>query len=131
MNAKLSQHMTLLGLCSVAFYGVMLASGKLSIEVMPQFLISAAIFLMSGHVMRKAVRIKSKDHEEDRAQTKPEKAEREETDWPFMTNLLNWTAALLVVGIMAIFIMKPAGITFTQAFSETAAHENFFAGHVP
>jgi len=45
MNAKIGQHMTLLGICAMAFYGAMLASGKLSIDVMPQFVVSAAIFL--------------------------------------------------------------------------------------
>ncbi|MDO3378964.1 hypothetical protein [Geoalkalibacter halelectricus] len=131
MNAKLSQHMTLLGLCAMAFYGVMLATGKLSVDVMPQFVISAVIFLTSGQIMRKAARIRSQDQDEAQAKQQTEKVEREEPDWPFLTNLLNWTAALLVVGVMAILIMKPAGVTFSEAFSETVAQENYFAGHVP
>lgn len=129
MNAKLSQHMTMLGLCAMAFYAVMLATGKLSIDVMPQFAVSALIFLTSGRIMRKAARAMTQ--EDDEEQEKQDKEKREETDWPFMTNLLNWTAALLVVGIMAIIITKPAGITLTEAFTETVAHENFYAGHVP
>lgn len=131
MNAKLSQHMTLLGLCAMAFYGVMLATGKLSIDVMPQFAVSALIFLTSGRLMRKAARIMTEEKDEDQEQVLTKKVEREEPDWPFLTNLLNWTAALLVVGIMALIIMKPVGVSFTDAFSETLAHESFYAGHVP
>ena len=37
MNAKMSQHLTLLGLCALAFYGLMLGTGNISLEIMPQF----------------------------------------------------------------------------------------------
>ena len=54
MNARLSTQMTLLGICAMAFYGVMLGTGVFSTDLMPQFIISAVIFLSSGKIMRKA-----------------------------------------------------------------------------
>lgn len=131
MNAKISQHMTLLGICAMAFYGAMFASGKLSIEVMPQFVISAAIFLTSGRVMRKAARLMTKDDDEPAEKKKAQETERPETDWSFLTQLLNWTAALVVLGVMAIFLMKPIGLGWSEAFSSTVANDQYFAGHVP
>ncbi len=118
----------------MAFYGVMLGSGKLSIEVLPQFAVSALIFLSSGRFMRRAARIMTND--EDAEKEKEEKAQQqkerlEEPDWQFLTNLMNWTAALMIVGIMAIILMKPIGLTFQDAFSSSNAQENYFAGSVP
>ena len=54
MNANLSQKLTLLGLCAMAFYGLMLASGQAGLDVMPQFLVSALVFLFSGRLIRMA-----------------------------------------------------------------------------
>lgn len=130
MNAKLSQHLTLLGLCAMAFYGAMLASGTLSLEVMPQFVVSALIFLTSGRMLRRSARARSA--EEEKPERKADAPPKPETDWPLLTAMLNWTAALLVFGVMAIFIMKPAGVSFLDALQHTTAHEqHFFAGAVP
>lgn len=126
MNAKMSQHLTLLGLGSMAFYGVMLATDKVSIELMPQFLTSAIIFLSSGRILKKAARSLARA-DEDEQESKP----RREFDWPWLTALLNWNAALVVIGIMAIFLMMPAGVSVIEALSSTLAHETFFAGAVP
>ncbi len=125
MNAKMSQHLTLLGLGAMAFYGVMLATGSLTFEVMPQFAVSALIFLTSGRLMRRAVRVRS----EDEAEEKPKKPS--EADWPWLTGLLNWTAALLIFGTMGIVLMKPAGVSLSEAIHHTVAHEQFYAGAVP
>ncbi len=127
MNSKLSQHMTLLGICAMAFYGVMLGTGRMSIDVMPQFIISAVIFLSSGHIMRKAARTMARDE----AAKKEKQSARKEPDWPWLTALLNWTAAFLVVGVMAIFLMKPIGLTFEDALDLAMAPEHYFAGAVP
>ena len=125
MNAKMSQHLTLLGLCAMAFYGVMLATGTLTLEVMPQFLVSALVFLTAGRLMRRGV-----SYREDTEETAP-KPNRVEADWPWLTGLLNWSAALLLIGVMAIFVMKPIGVSFLDALSQTVAHEQYFAGAVP
>ena len=131
MNAKISQHMTLLGICALAFYGAMFASGKLSLEMMPQFVISAAIFLTSGRVMRRAARLMAKENDEQAEKKKEVKARQPETDWSFLTQLLNWTAALLVIGVMAIFLMKPIGLGWSEAFSTPVEQDHYFAEHVP
>ncbi|WP_432821944.1 hypothetical protein [Trichloromonas sp.] len=125
MNAKISQHMILLGLCAMIFYAVMLISGKLPIDAMPQFVVSAVIFMSSGHFMRKAARAMARDEEED------DKSQQKlrETDWPWLTTLLNWTAAFLVIGIMAIILMKPMGITFTEAFKAPKSHDQHYFSH--
>ena len=130
MNAKMSQHLTLLGLCAMAFYGAMLASGKLSLEVMPQFLVSALIFLTSGRLLRRPSGAR-REEEEETSSVRPAPRKTGEADWAWLTALLNWTAALLVLGGMGLFIMKPVGVTFSDALTRTAAHEHYFATAVP
>jgi hypothetical protein len=123
----MSQHLTLLGIGAMAFYAVMLATDRVSIELMPQFLTSAIIFLSSGRLMKMAARSMSRDDEETDA--KP----RRELDWPWLTALLNWNAALVVIGIMAIFLMKPTDLSLLDALSSTLAPAIFSpaAGVVP
>jgi hypothetical protein len=133
VNAKLSQHMTLLGLCAMAFYGLMLGTGQFTLEVLPQFLISALIFLSSGRIMRlMAKRLPAKDEEEvPAAKSRPESPRASAADWPFLTGLLNWTAAGLIVAVMALWLMKPIGVSVAELLQTTRAHDHFFAGAVP
>lgn len=134
MNPKLSQHMTLLGLCAMAFYGVMLATGQFSMEVMPQFLVSAVIFLCSGRIMRlmaKRLPVKEKDDTQPQARTAKPSPRASEADWPFLTGLLNWSAAFLIIAVMALWLMKPIGISLGDLFQNSKAHHHFFAGSVP
>ncbi len=123
----MSQHMTLLGVCALFVYGALLASGVLSLADMPQFLVSAMIFLSAGRYLRLSAR---EDEDRSEAPVKPGKR-RTEPDWPWLTALLNWTAALLVIGAMAILLMKPVGLSWKDAVSESQAHEHFFGGVVP
>ncbi|MDY0268295.1 hypothetical protein [Trichloromonas sp.] len=129
MNAKLGQHMILLGLCAVIFYAVMLVSGKLPLEAMPQFIVSAVIFMSSGHFMRKAARnmAREEDEKDDEAKKK-----HKDLDWPWLTTLLNWTAAFLIIGIMAIILMKPIGVTFHDALRAIIAlDQQYFSHSIP
>jgi hypothetical protein len=126
MNAKMGQQLTLLGLGALVFYGIMLSTGNLSIEVMPQFLVSAVIFLSSGRIMRLAAKNLGDSEAEENEQVK-----RPEADWPWLTALLNWTAAMLVIGIMAIILMKPAGVSFFEVFSHTVTTAHYSAEFVP
>ena len=126
MNAKMGQQMTLLGLGAMAFYAIMLSSGHLSVEVMPQFLVSAVIFLCSGRILRLSARgLKEDENEEATVNRRPE------PDWPWLTALLNWSAAMLVIGAMAIVLMKPAGVSLRDALGHSFAHEQYFAGAIP
>jgi len=126
MNAKMGQQLTILGLGAMAFYGIMLSTGNLSIEVMPQFLVSAVIFLTSGRIMRTAAKNLGDSEAEQN-----ERLKGTEADWPWLTALLNWTAAMLVIGIMAIILMKPAGVSLLEAISHTFTPAHFSAEFVP
>jgi hypothetical protein len=126
MNAKLGQHLTLLGLCALVFYGSMLATGVLSLEVMPQFLISALIFLSSGRMIKMASRAFARQETEA-----PPKRKSPEVDWTRLTGMLNWTAASLIVGCMAIFLMKPIGIPLDEAIAQGLISDHFLGTTVP
>lgn len=125
MNAKLGQQMTILGLCAMAFYGLMLGTGTLSIEVMPQFVISAVIFLTSGQIMKKAARrLPAKEKKEIKRLTSEE-------DWPWLTALTNWVAAFMIIGLMAIFLMKPIGVPIGELIFGKMEQQHFSADSVP
>lgn len=113
MNLNLSHQMTLLGLAAMAFYAVLLATGTVGLDVMPQFMVSAIIFLSSGRLMRQAARKLPKKEQKEQ----PQKA-RTEPDWDWLAQFLNWFMALLVIGILALWIMKPVGVSFVEAIKQ-------------
>ncbi len=121
MHANLGQHLTLLGLCSLAFTLVMVAIGKFPATVLPQFLATSIIFLVAGRRLRPA------PEEEQPACRR----RRYEADWPWLASLLNWTCALLLLATLAIALAKPVGVSFGDAIHYTKAHEHFFAGAIP
>ena len=126
MNAKMSQRLTLLGLCAMIFYGAMLAAGIPSLDIMPQFAVSALIFLTSGRLLRRL------PHRTDDAENPAgSKRQGRAPDWAWLASFLNWTAALLILGVLAIFIMKPLGVSFRKALSESNAHVHFFSTAIP
>jgi hypothetical protein len=109
MNSKLSRQMSILGLAALAFYASLLATGYASLEVLPQFAISAVIFLSSGRIMRRlAARLPARDDANEEAQ------EREEPNWELRNLILNWVAAATLVSIVALFLVKPPSMTFTE-----------------
>ena len=124
MNAKLSQQMSLLGLAAIIFYAVLVSLDLVSLEVMPQFVASALIFFTSGRLMRKSAA--GEDEEE-----KPPKKQRSEQDWHWLSLLLNWCMSILILGLMALWLMKPVGVDLTETVQQTTAHESFFSGYVP
>lgn len=107
MNAKLSRQMTLLGLGALAFYASLLATGQATLEILPQFAISAVIFLSSGKIMRQFA-------EQQPARERPDGKELEEPDWELRNLVLNWVAAAAVVSVVALFLVKPASMTFNE-----------------
>ena len=107
MNAKLSRQMTIIGLGTLAFYACVLGTGHASLEVLPQFAISAVIFLCSEKIMRQMAEklpVKEQSGEE----------EVEEPNWELRNLVLNWVAAAAVVSIVALFLVKPASMTFND-----------------
>lgn len=125
MNAKIGQHLTLLGFCAMIFYGCMLASGQLTVEVLPQFLVTAVIFLSSGRIMRRAAAQMERDEEDKPPRSHPE------PDWAWLTVLLNWSCALLIIGLMALLLMKPVGLSWSDAFSAKPVTTPYYSGAVP
>lgn len=115
MNAKLSLQMTLLGLGVMAFYAGLIATGQVSMEILPHYAISAIIFLCSGKIMRQmAAKLPPREEGEPCAF-------RLIPDWSMRTAMLNWVAASVLVSIMAVFLVKPDGMTFTEMLQFTAA----------
>ncbi len=106
---NLSRQMTILGLVALVYYAVLLAAGVLSTDVMPQFIVSAIIFLSSGRLLRKTVHTRSKDQDD---QDKP----RKEPNWALRTQILNWTMALLIMCALGLWVMKPVGVSFFEMF---------------
>jgi len=103
----LGRQMTFLGLIALAYYAVLLASGTVSIDVMPQFAVSAIIFLSSGRLMRKASLARVKKKEEHRKQ-------RKEPDWALWTQVLNWAMALGIISALGLWVLKPVGVPLSQ-----------------
>lgn len=107
MNAKLSRQMSMLGLGVLAFYAGLLGTGQASLEILPQFAISAVIFLSSGKIMRQmAAKLPAKENSEEEEVTEP--------NWELRNLVLNWVAAAAVVSIVALFLVKPASMTFNE-----------------
>jgi len=107
MNAKLSRQMTLLGLGVLAFYAGVLGTGHASLEILPQFAISAVIFLSSGKIMKQMA-------EKLPAKEETEGEEVEEPNWELRTLVLHWVVGAAVVSIVALFLVKPASMIFND-----------------
>ncbi|MDX2481141.1 MAG: hypothetical protein QNK24_12515 [Desulfuromusa sp.] len=106
---NLGQQMTILGLVALVYYAVLLTAGVLSTDVMPQFLVSGLIFLSSGRLLRKAPRTRSPKLDKDGNPPK-------EPNWTLRTQILNWTMTFLIICILALWVMKPVGMTFMEMF---------------
>lgn len=128
MNANLSQQMTLLGLAAMVFYAVMLGAGVVDLDVMPQFMVSAVIFLSSGRLMRMAARnLPTKETDE-----KEEKRPRSETDWAWLSQFLNWAMALIILGALALWVMKPVGVSMIDAVQQHKPDSQpYFSDFIP
>lgn len=126
MKGNLGQYLTALGFCALGFYGVMVGCGYLGLEAMPQFVVTAAIFLTAGRMLRKA-RFGNAEEEEETDKG----VLRREPDWPWLTAFMNWTAALLIIALMAIMLMKPAELSLLEIFKFSSGQSSFFAGAVP
>ncbi|PKN12031.1 MAG: hypothetical protein CVU69_08765 [Deltaproteobacteria bacterium HGW-Deltaproteobacteria-4] len=126
MKGNLGQYLTLLGFCALGFYGIMFGFGYLGLEAMPQFVVTAVIFLTAGRMLKK-VRLGSAEEEEEKLAG----ALRREPDWPWLTAFMNWTAALLIIAFLAILLMKPRGLSLLDAFKSSPSQSSFFSDAVP
>jgi hypothetical protein len=108
---NLGKQMTFLGLLALGYYAVLLVSGAVSTDVMPQFMVSAIIFLSSGRLMRKSVKIKTARKNQANEKEKPE------PNWALRTQILNWVMATLIICALGLFVMKPVGVSFFEMLS--------------
>ncbi len=130
MNVNLSQQMTLLGLAAMVFYAVMLATGVVGLDVMPQFMVSAVIFLSSGRLMRMAAR-RLPPKEVDEAAEKRKEA-KPKPDWEWLSQFLNWSMALLIIGVLALWIMKPVGVSLVDAIKQHKPNSQpYYSDYIP
>lgn len=120
MNANLGNQMTLLGLAAMVFYATLLATGTVGLDVMPQFIASALVFLSSGRLMRKPARQRSNEEDEN------SKKEKKELDWEKMTHLLNWSMSVLIISVLAVWVMKPTDVTFVDAMLSLIPEEKTY-----
>ena len=103
------QQMTILGLAALCYYAVLLALGVVDTEVMPQFVVSAVIFLSSGRLLRGVTRSRSKKKAESE---KPGK----EANWELRAQILNWVMALFIICALGLWVIKPVGVSFLEMF---------------
>lgn len=123
MNSKLSHQMTLLGLCAIIFYGAMAATGHLSLELFPQFMVSAVVFIAAGPLMRKL----SRSQEQEEGETGQQPVALTERDWSYFTALLNWAMALMIIGCLSVWIMKPMGMSLSDFVFVAVDHDHVFS----
>ena len=124
--------MTLLGLAAMVFYAFMLGTGVVGTDVMPQFMVSAVIFLSSGRLMRMAARkLPPKEVDEEKEQAKA-KRRRSETDWTWLNQFLNWAMALVILGVLALWVMKPIGVSLVDAIHQHRPDSQpYFSDFIP
>lgn len=104
------QQMTLLGLVALAYYAVLVATGVVSTDVMPQFVVSAVIFLSSGRLLRGMARSRVEKEKDETGKPRPE------PNWALRTQILNWVMAVLIICALGLWVMKPVGVSFFEMF---------------
>ncbi|MCF6267326.1 MAG: hypothetical protein L3J57_12375 [Desulfuromusa sp.] len=107
---KLSQQMTFLGLAVLTCCTVLLITGGLSSAAMPQFLVTAFIFLSSGRLIRNGARKRTDEYGNDGSKKKP----HVEPNWALRTQILNWGMTVLIICTLGLWVMKPAGVPFLE-----------------
>lgn len=103
---SLSRQMTLLGLIALIYCGTLVSVGVLSTDVVPQFLVTAIIFMSSGRLVRKSARNRSREDDSD----EPKKV----VNWALRTKILNWSMTFIIVTVLALWVMKPVGVPFLE-----------------
>lgn len=126
MNADIGQKLTLLGICAVVFYGILFATGLASLEAMPQFLVSALVFICSGRMAGMAgVRGEEQDERDSTANAEPEPAASEE-DWARLTVVFNWFAVVVIIAVLSLWVIKPQGTSLGTYVEETFVNRDVY-----
>ena len=106
MKANISRQMTFLGLVALVFYTMLLSNGEASVEVLPQFALTAIFFLLFGRILHQV--LKSSDAEGRQGVDKPL------SDWALRTTIMNWFAVSLFACAITLFLLKPLSMTFYE-----------------
>lgn len=121
MYTKLSKLMTLFGLCAMGFYAILLSSGSFSLNIMPQFAISAVMFLSSGRIMRKiAKRIRAGQGKE---------VEEDHKGMDFQ--LLSWVIGMFVLMVVSLMLLVPFGVSIEDTYLFRITHQLCDSGLIP
>jgi uncharacterized membrane protein len=121
--------MTLLGLATMAAYAVMLATGVVDLDVMPQFMILAVIFLSSGRLRMATRNLPQKETDEG---AEERKKPIPETEWHWLSQFLNWAMALIILGVLALWVMKPIGVSLIDEIQEHIPNSKpYFSDFIP
>lgn len=123
MKVDFGQKLTLLGLGAVVFYAILFTTGYATLEMMPQFLVSALVFICSGRMMGKMVSIRNEDEDDDPAEQQPAASEE---DWARLTTVFNWFAVLIVVAVLALWVIKPQGVSLGDYVHETFVNHKIY-----
>lgn len=124
MKADIGQKLILLGFCAVVFYGVLLATGLASFEAMPQFLVSALVFICSGRMVG-MVGASSDEQDGNSPEAELEPAASEE-DWACLTVVFNWFAVIVILSVLSLWVIKPQGTSLGDYVEETFVNRDVY-----
>ena len=119
MKTNISRQMTFLGLVALVFYATLLANGKASFEIMPQFAISIIFILLSGRVLKQAVKISDSSERHEAIDLPP-------SDWVLRTTIVNWLAVCMFASVITIFLIKPPSVSFYDFLIIPTSNETFY-----
>jgi len=126
MNADMGHKLTLLGLGAVVFYGVLFATDLASLEVMPQFLVSALVFIGSGRMTRLLGAQRLEEDEDDDEAVELRQPATSEADWARLTQVFNWLAVFVVITVLALWVVKPQGTTLADYVQDTFVNHQVY-----
>ena len=111
--------MTFLGLVALVFYATLLANGKASFEILPQYAFSIIFFLFSGRILRQVAKVSNSTEQHETEELPP-------SDWDLRTTIMNWFAVCMFVFVITIFLIKPPGMTFYEFLIAPTDNETFY-----
>ncbi|GAB4173968.1 MAG: hypothetical protein Kow00100_15660 [Geothermobacteraceae bacterium] len=115
--------MSLLGVCAILFYCAMAGAGFLPGDLLPQFLVSGMVFLLAGPLLKAFGRNATDDGDDNEEPDAP----LTERDWSYFTILLNWSMVLLIIACLAVWVMKPLGMSFGEFLLGPVDHDRVFS----
>lgn len=66
------------------------------------------------------------EEKEKRKQAQPK------PDWDWMSQFLNWAMALIILGALALWVMKPIGVSLVDAIKQyKPASHPYYSDHIP